>query len=88
LLKLCAYFLTENGQNTVTTLSEVVLARWCVTTEAAEEKCNQWVEAVDNVKKLGQMANNVRSAYVNPQKQTDFSSMPQLSCVRAQNVYV
>ncbi|KAL4231745.1 negative regulation of tumor necrosis factor (ligand) superfamily member 11 production [Mactra antiquata] len=60
-----------------------LLARWCVTTEAEEKKCESFVEELGKVKALGVGASNVRSYYKDESNLNDFSNMPELSCVRA-----
>ncbi|KAH3788478.1 hypothetical protein DPMN_166622 [Dreissena polymorpha] len=65
----------------------VTLARWCVSTDAAMQKCNEWVNAIKNVKELGPLAKDVRPAYKTNSNENDFSKMPVLSCVRADNVF-
>ncbi|WAR22228.1 TRFM-like protein [Mya arenaria] len=67
-------------------LPEAALARWCVTTEAAEQKCNEFVDAIQMVIGKGQLAQKVRSVYNGP-KGYDFSQMPQLSCIRANDEF-
>lgn len=63
------------------------LARWCVTTDAEEEKCENLVNNVNKIKAEGMSALGVNSYYKDDSNMNDFSDMPVLSCVRAADVF-
>ena len=66
----------------------VLPARWCVTTEAEQKKCEHFAENLEKVRnKADLLLNTVHSHYKTPNGlKADFTNMPEVECVEAVDV--
>ena len=66
----------------------VLPARWCVTTEAEQKKCEHFGEHLETLRtKPDLLLDTVHSHYKTPDGlKVDFSEMPEIQCVKAVDV--